>query len=464
MSLLLAYTFNEQKTSPWDYSGNKNTGTAHNLTFQSGQNYGYAGNFGQGSSATYISVSPLSFTGLGALTIFSSFNLTSLPAASGAYLINSSSFSVTINSSGTVTFSLHTGTATWTVNSTVSLATGWNTIGAVYDGTGLYIYINGVIASNSSTATGTINNPNTVFIGAASASDSTTYIHAIIDSIEFRNTGLTSTDISNLHGSPGGIKVTQTPHNFAMGDLIADGSMTYKGVVTWVVNTDEFFFYPTSPIGSDYSRLGNIGNSFRQNYMELIDDFDGYGNGQIKWSSPIAGFSDYGKPQNVTTLDYRNKGIGNVAYSFFSETQSRQDTGTTLSTLFNEDIKAGTINLNGEYIKFRFHVKGISSDFTKTVYLDIGNVNILIYTLPTATAVDIYIYGTIKAINIATKAANYMTKIESNGAAPIIADGSVTVDFTKDVRLLLQGKGNATGDITAESGEGEIYTLKSIFN
>ncbi len=464
MSLLLAYTFNEKSINPWDYSGSKWTGAGSGLTFTGGQNYGYAGSFGQGAGATYISVSPLSFTGLGALTIFSSFNLTNLPAASGAYLVNSSSFSITINSLGTVTFSIIYNTTTWTVNSTVSLTTGWNTIGAVYDGTGLYIYINGVLASNSSTATGTLNNAGTIFIGAASASDSSTYIKALIDCIEFRSTAATATDIANMNASPGGILVTQTPHNFAMGDLIADGTMTYKGVVTWVVNADEFYFYPTSAIGSSYSRLGNIGTAARQYYMEMLTDFDGSGNGQIKWSYPIAGFGDYGKPTNVTTLDYRNSGIGNAAYSFFSETQSRHNTGSTLSSLFNEDIKAGTININGDYIKFRYHMKSVSSDFTKTIYIDFGNVNILTYNLPTATANDLFIYGTIKAVNIHAKQATYMTKIESNGVAPIIADGTVTVDFTKDVRLLLQGKGNATGDITAEGGEGEIYKIKSIFN
>jgi hypothetical protein len=306
MSLLLAYTFNEQNAAPWDYSGNKWTGAGNGLTFTGGQNYGYAGSFGQGSGATYISVSPLSFTGLGALTIFSSFNLTNLPAASGAYLVNSTSFSITVSSAGTVTFSIICNTTTWTVNSTVSLTTGWNTIGAVYDGTGLYIYINGVIASNSSTATGTANNPGTIYIGAASASDSSTYIKALIDCIEFRSTAATATDIANMHSCPGGVLVTQAPHNFAMGDLIADGTQSCQGVVTWVANADEFYFYPVTPIGSSYSRLGNIGTAARQYYMELLTDFDGNGNGQIKISYPVAGFSDYGSASCSTfTFDYR---------------------------------------------------------------------------------------------------------------------------------------------------------------
>ncbi len=305
MSLLLAYTFNEQSATPWDYSGNKWTGAAHNLSFVAGQSYGYAASLG-GSSPSYISVAPTSFTGLGSLSVFSSFNLISLPAASGAYLVNSSSFYISINSSGAVTFGITLGTSGFQITSSSNLSTGWNTVGCIYDGTQLYIYINGILESTSNTAAGALASPSAIFIGAASATDSSTYITAYIDSIEFRSTALAASDVAMLNANPGGLSVTQSPHNFAVGDLISDGTRTYQGIVTWVVNADAFYFYPVTAIGGTYSRLGNIGNTARQYYMEFITDFDGNGNGQIKWTTPIAGFSDYGSASAATfTLDYR---------------------------------------------------------------------------------------------------------------------------------------------------------------
>ncbi len=473
MSLLLAYTFNDNSTSPADFSGNKNTGASNNVTLVAGQNYGYAAHIGQTSLNSYISCTPAGFAGLTAFTAFTSLNLVSFPVgAAKAYLFNkTSSFNAYITSAEKVVFTIYISGAAKTITSTSTLSgTGWHTIGCVYDGANIYIYIDGVQDASTLSVTGTIaTGIPTLLIGNDVIGDSSNTLVADMDSILFANTAASSNDMLSLNASPDGLLITNSSNNFATGDLIDDGTQTYQGVVTWVVSVDSFYFYPTTAIGTSYVRLGNIYQTKRQYYYEFINNFDGQGNGQTKISWPIAGFKDYGATAHQITIDYR--GIVNSThdfpspYVFFSETQIRYS-ALTQTTFYNEKIKASSISVNGSYITFSYHVKTANNANAKTLNIKIGpngaELNLLTYSLPVSTANDIFVTGAVKVTNILSKTCNYRTKIESNGVAPIIADGTITLDFTKDIYLLLQGTGVAVNDITAIDGEGIINPNKQL--
>jgi len=307
MSLLLAYTFNEQSVTPWDYSANKFTGASNNIAFVTGQNYGYAAQIGQGTLPSYISCTPTNFTSLATLSVFTSFNLVALPGTTAkGYLYHGNKHDLWINHNGTITFRITISSTVHTLTSATQILTGWNTIAAVFDGANMWVYINGNVDANTVAVTGAIDDTSgTVYIGNDSSSDTANMLIGNMDCIEFRNSALDQISINLLVASPGGILVSNTGHNFLMGDIIADNAVKYYGTVTWVVDDSTFYFYPLTQTASTYSKIGHLATSARQYYMELLNDFDGNGNGQLRIIYPIAGIADYASPANIITLDHR---------------------------------------------------------------------------------------------------------------------------------------------------------------
>jgi|SRR6185437_105578 len=307
MSLLLAYTFNDNNVSSFaDFSGNKQTGSGTLTSIVAGQNYGYAANFG--ATNNYITVTPTNFSGISAITVFTSLYLNSLPTSPGYwYIINQSgSFNVQINYSGNVVFSVfNPGLSSYvTVTSATAIsATTWTTIGCVWDGSTLYTYINGIQDANTAACTSATTNNNAVYIGNDTSADSVHTFNGKIDNIEVRSEASIEADMINLTLSPGGMEIKNVFHNFSTGDLIADDSVTQQAVVTWVVDTANFYCYPLSNFAGTYKKIGNIYQSSRQYFTQLSQDFNGNGDGQMKIMFPITGFADYISPANTYTYD-----------------------------------------------------------------------------------------------------------------------------------------------------------------
>ncbi len=299
MSLLLAYTFNEQLTNPADYSGNKLTGASNGITFVTGQNYGYAAKFATATGTNHnVNFIPnASFTSATAFNVFISFYSTSY--SNNPKLVNQSGISIVLNSAGTITFSF--GGAS--VTSASVIASGWNTVGVTWDGSHLYIFINGIQDANSTTCSTNTMNTSTVYLGAASNSDTATVLIGYIDIIKFGNAALVEADMQTLNNYPDGAYVAQTPHNFQSGDIVADVTITSIAIVTWVIDSQTFIVFPLNTIEGDYRKIGNVYNAARQSYMELNGDFDGNGNGQIRILSGISGANDYSSPASVITFD-----------------------------------------------------------------------------------------------------------------------------------------------------------------
>lgn len=464
MSLLLAYVFNEQSTTPYDYAGNKCTAASLNISFVPGRYYGYAAKVGQASFPSFIAAPAKNFKGLGKLTIFTSFKLVNMPiGANVAYLTYCNGFDLHINSSGKVVFRVYTGS--WkTVTSATTVLTDWNTIGAVYDGTTLYIYINGVQDANTSAATGTISDlVGDVYIGNDAATDIFNAIKGNIDTIEYRDTALSKQDIYTLNSSPGGYFMQQTPHNFALGDLIADCEQISRGVVTWVQDTGNFYFYPIDAMGSGYVRVGNIYQTLRQYFMELYGDFDGNGNGQISIKYPIASWADYGLPANQKTFDYRGVASNGMQNPFlwFSEYQERYSVNNTLTSLYQETLLANTFSGDGGSLKFKYIVDVTNNANAKTVYLKFDNQSMLSYSLAVSDASPFQVEGVIKITSLKAKIARYYITVLYKGTTSVYSGTLNGVDFSVNQKLILQGQGVTTADITAVNGEGEIHAVSS---
>src|SRR6185312_4120442 len=350
MSLLLAYTFNDNNVSSFaDFSGNKQTGSGTLTSIVAGQNYGYAANFG--ATNNYITVTPTNFSGISAITVFTSLYLNSLPTSPGYwYIINQSgSFNVQINYSGNVVFSVfNPGLSSYvTVTSATAIsATTWTTIGCVWDGSTLYTYINGIQDANTAACTSATTNNNAVYIGNDTSADTVHTFNGKIDNIEVRSEASIEADMINLTLSPGGMEIKNVFHNFSTGDLIADDSVTQQAVVTWVVDTANFYCYPLSNFAGTYKKIGNIYQSSRQYFTQLSQDFNGNGDGQMKIMFPITGFADYSSPANTYTYDKNGyEGLATLVAGSTAATATAGDNSTKLATTAYVDGK--TVSTTG---------------------------------------------------------------------------------------------------------------------
>ena len=183
----MAYAFSEQSASPWDYSGNKFTGSSSNVAFVAGQNYGYAAQLNQGSTPCYISTSPTNFTSLATFSVFTSFNLISFPgSALHGYIYHSNKHDLLVNHNGTISFRITISSVVHTLTTAAQISTGWNTVAAVYDGANMWVYLNGVQDANTVAITGTIDDmTGAMYIGEISNVDTTNLLIANMDYIEF---------------------------------------------------------------------------------------------------------------------------------------------------------------------------------------------------------------------------------------------------------------------------------------
>ncbi len=458
MSLLAAYTFNEK--AAYDYAGNKNNANLNNIIFIAGQNYGYAARF-QGAGTNYnINFIPNNFTGFTALSIFTSLNIISLPASNAIIAIQGSNWHVKLNSSGNIIFNIGGDTLT----SAGVLSTGWNTIGCVWDGANTYIYLNGVQDANvDAVASATINNTH-IYIGSASGADITTVLNADMDSIEFRSIAMSAGDMASLHNSPGGTLAAEAPHNFLIGDIIGDPTFTNFGVVTYIVDKDNFYFYPTSDIGTEYARIGNIMTSLRGYYMQFLPDFDTNGNGQFNSKLPISGFSDLAD-STIWTLDYRGliqTSRFTMPTTWYSQYQKRFSEAGSLTTLYTNQLKTNSFIANGSYLTFNYQIQPANNANAKTVYVKFQNQVLISISVPINNNDIIYITGQLKMTDLKGELAIFNGSYYSASITATNFTGNLSgINFASDNLLILQALGIAYSDLVALNGDGIIYPQTS---
>ena len=223
------YTFNENTAANvYDYSGNGNDATSiSNFAIVAGE-LGYAGSFnGTTTDLNFGNIANVT----GTLSIFCKLKITTGAAQIICY--KSNHFTLGINASDKITFTIDVGAAPLTITSSTSIANDtWTTIGAVYDGSDMYIYLDGS-EDVTSAKTGSF---------TASASDfhidTSTYLNGRIEMIELNTAAYDEKNISAVHNNPTGLKMQfYKDHGFELGDLIEtlpyNATLNKRAIVTF---------------------------------------------------------------------------------------------------------------------------------------------------------------------------------------------------------------------------------------
>jgi hypothetical protein len=377
MSLLSAYGFNELAAN--DYSANKlplvTTSVTYTATTATNGGFGYDANFS--SSSTAVCASYPSCSGLTGMTVFFNINFASLNTLIAGI---TNAWGISINSGGNIVFTIkQSGIVTRTVTSVSALTTGtWYTVGCVWDGANIYIYINGVIDSSHDGAISLAAGSGGLQVGASS-------LQALLNMFEVRNTAMTAPQMASLNLSPGGVLLNVDAHNFAIGDLIGEVGLQNTGVVTWVVDAANFYAYPfSSPSFFGISRYGNVYNTLRQSIMEISNDYDGNGTSQISIKYPIASFSDYNSPSKTTKVD-----VSGIQAQAFLYQDGNQATGKVLTSDASGNATWQTIASGGTVTSVALNEGSTTTIFTISGS-PVTGAGTLVFTLKTQTANTIF--------------------------------------------------------------------------
>ncbi len=362
-----------------DYSGNKlplvGTSVTYTATTSTNRGFGYDANFS--SSSTAVCSSYPSCSSLTGLTVFFNINFVALNTIIAGI---TGAWTISVNSGGNIVFTIkQTGVITRTVTSVTALTTStWHTIGCVWDGTNIYIYIDGIL---DSTHDGAI----TLAAGSGGLQIGVSSLQALVNMFEVRNTALNAAQISALNYSPGGVLFNVDIHNFAVGDLIGDIGLTNTGVVTWVVDQSNFYGYPflaSSFLG--ISRYGNIYNTARQAIMEISNDCDGNGTSQLSIKYPIASFSDYNSPSKTTKVD-----VSGIQAQAFLYQDGNQASGKVLTSDASGNATWQTIVSGGTVTSVALNEGSTTTIFTISGS-PITGAGTLVFTLKTQTANTVF--------------------------------------------------------------------------
>ena len=266
MSLEFAYTFNENDTaSIVDYSTNAKVseGTT-GLTIGAGD-IGLAAIF----NGTTTNINFGNAVDLGGTDSISIFTKGTREATQEHRIISKSGqFGLSINASDKVVFFVRLASGTKVLTSTTSIALStYTTIGAVYNGATMYIYIDGVEDVTQAETGNIVASSSDVLLGT----DTADYLDGKIEYIELRSDNLTADNLTALHERPGGLLLDLADTSkYSLGDLleITDGTTISKGVLTYDAGSGQLLYLPISggiPHSLNLVRhRGNIYNSARQ--------------------------------------------------------------------------------------------------------------------------------------------------------------------------------------------------------
>ena len=261
--MISIYTFNENTAANvYDYSGNGNDATSiSNFAIVAGE-LGYAGSFnGTSTDLNFGNIANVTTS----LSIFCKLKV--VTGAAHVIAFNSSHFTLAINASDKVTFTIDVGAAPLTITSSTSIVNDtWTTIGAVYDGSDTYIYLDGVEDATSAKTGSFTASANDFHIGT----DTSTYLNGRIEMMELNTLAYGEKNITAINTNPIGLKYkTFKMHGFQLGDLLESDvfGATRQGIVTYYEDEKIFYVKPIRGkfnLGDNIVRRGNIYNTDRQ--------------------------------------------------------------------------------------------------------------------------------------------------------------------------------------------------------
>lgn len=271
MALQLHITFNENSTTAvYDYSLNaRDATTVSNLTIANSDRAtaSKAGVF-NGSSTDLNFGSQIDLSGTAAVSIASRVKSTNGTAQIICNIDNQ--FTLGINASNQVEFTVDAGAASSTATSTGTVPNNTLTsIGATYDGSDITIYIDGA-ADGTNTRSGNLNGGGNDFhVGT----DLTDYLNGELEFLSIYSQALTANNHAAIHNNPGGIKITIDNSNIKNGDIIQltskGGAAKNSGVITGDLTSSDYLYIPITTlevpkIGEIVKHIGNVYDTDRQ--------------------------------------------------------------------------------------------------------------------------------------------------------------------------------------------------------
>lgn len=301
MSVQLFCSFNENDaTNVYDYSTHGRDASTITGFAVASSNIGTAGVF-NGSTTDLDFGNILDFSGTASMAIFTRLKVTA--GLAHIICIKSGQYELSINSSNKVLFQTKTSSGTVTVTGTINIVNETlTTIGAVYDGANMFIYIDAV-ADNSGAQTGNLSaSSNNFHIGT----NATTFMTGSVEMLAVYSQNISADTITAFNNRPGGMLNTVPDSSvFGNGDLL---EITKKGstaaaqaVITGDLGSNQLLLLPILndiPQGLDViMRKGNIYDTARQCIMQTT----------LSGSSPVtkfySGVSSFTLPTAAIQID-----------------------------------------------------------------------------------------------------------------------------------------------------------------
>lgn len=300
-SVEASYAFQEQnKAEVLDYSTNKrHSSETNNIDHVSGQNGQALDLNGTDSFAKFGDVNDVGGADKLDLAMKVNFDNFSTPVV----LQKDGQYKVQINSNNKVEFSVWVGGQKTLTSATALSTSTWYNIICVYDGSDMYIYIDGSEDAKQA-QTGNIDaSANDFILGYDGSSN---YMDGKIEYAEVRANGMTATEVTALDNQIEGVEQTVTSHGLEEGDLVGSGLHDeineLQMVVTRKVNSDKFIANPVKGSAVDTNNLVRVGNIYRPDRQTGLR----LSGRSVQQITDVETFSDYKNTTNVAVQLNRN--------------------------------------------------------------------------------------------------------------------------------------------------------------
>ena len=278
MALELAINFNKNdSTVVKDYSTKgRNATTVSNLTIIAGV-VGFQGDF-DGTTTKLDFGNIIDLGGTSKVSVFMEIKMDAVGASNMYIARKQDQFEVFIDTSGKINFLIKTASATTLVASAALVAGTLTTVGCVYDGVKMFIYLDGTEDNNVVKTGNLAASSNDFLVGTATTAGSLWY-DGKIEMLDVRGDVLSADNITALDNTPTGIKYeSRNVHNLDLGDIIAHDPESGTPLLMVVTFKDSTTVVRAKPIDGKLDvlnapiRLGNVFDSTREDVSWIDKD------------------------------------------------------------------------------------------------------------------------------------------------------------------------------------------------
>jgi len=185
-------------------------------------------------------------------------------------------YEIFIDTSGKINFLIKTGSSTTIVANTALVAAANTTVGCVYDGAKMFIYLDGSEDINAVKTGNLAASSNDFEVGSIGGG---TFYNGKIEMLDIRSDVLSPNNITALDNTPTGIKYeSRNIHNLDLGDIIAHDPESVTPLLMVVTFKDSTTVLRAKPIDGKLDvlnapiRLGNVFDTTREDVSWIDKD------------------------------------------------------------------------------------------------------------------------------------------------------------------------------------------------